>query len=790
MRNNHLKFTLIIFLVALTPHVSTGQDLPVAEIDPVVAPLLHNLRNSPGRKIQVQPNKRIYTTFETIWFNVQVLDSVSNKPLFNNNIIFADLVTEEDSVLQNLVLHNTSAQSTGSFEIIDTSLNGVYFLRAYTLSGAKEKNYNMGIYPIFITNGNASIATRFSEKQINPGNKSSVDTLVNIYPEGGHLISGIENMVTLKAFNSNGIPVKISFAIRDARNKLMVQFETNDKGIASFQFSPYLYGRYKVLMQRNGAEDSVTMLPRVDPFSMQLAVTSQSQQTIRARVLLEDSVFRNDYKTYLIGISRDSVCFAGIGKGNYELNIPAGSFPPGLATLLLFDEKYKAVSQRTIFIDKNNVIAKVETNRQVYSTREQGDIKISLMQPGGKPMIAALAVSVVPSQATDTFLSNEKYAGYSQAELIAMNIFDEQWFKDSLIQKPSRENFFTFSGQVLSGDKPAGKGLQVSLISNKDLFLVLQDTTDADGKFQFELPPFNDGQPFNVQVKNLNGQNEQYKVTFDKKMVPLVPTSTELKKDFYTDSSFIQLSRAIQTDSFFKSEGKQWLMPVIVKAEKQNDKRSAVSRDIITKEMLLAGGVNNIGNAVLASGKFQLMGGYLMYGGSSGFAPSATDEPLIVIDGMQISTGGDIGSDATESSPVLSYLKQIQPQQVDYIKLLSGAAAGMYGVRGGHGVIEIHTSTANNNSLDANGLIAVSLKGIHQAKNFETPDYSDKKNRSSKAADLRTTLYWNGDVITGANGTPNLQFYTSDIKGKYTVFISGTTAFGEHVFASKEFEVK
>src|SRR5256885_8514593 len=53
-------------------------------------------------------------------------------------------------------------------------------------------------------------------------------------------------------------------------------------------------------------------------------------RSIRIRVLLEDSIFKKDYKTLLVALHKDSVCTAAEGTGNYEFNIPLSNFPNGI----------------------------------------------------------------------------------------------------------------------------------------------------------------------------------------------------------------------------------------------------------------------------------------------------------------------------------------------------------------------------------------------------------------------------------------------------------------------------
>jgi uncharacterized protein YfaS (alpha-2-macroglobulin family) len=73
---------------------------------------------------------------------------------------------------------------------------------------------------------------------------------------------------------------------------------------------------------------------------------------------------------------------------------------------------------------------------------------------------------------------------------------------------------------------------------------------------------------------------------------------------------------------------------------------------------------------------------------------------------------------------------------------------------------------------------------------FIAPDYTDKQNSLSRIPDLRNTLYWNPSVKTDRNGEAQIEFWTSDLPGTYTINIQGISATGEKVSLNKSFMVR
>jgi hypothetical protein len=198
--------------------------------------------------------------------------------------------------------------------------------------------------------------------------------------------------------------------------------------------------------------------------------------------------------------------------------------------------------------------------------------------------------------------------------------------------------------------------------------------------------------------------------------------------------------------------------------------------------MLKQGGFNNVGDAVLRSGKLHLVGGFLMAGAPNRFGPSATDEPAVVVDGVQVGLSAGSTEIDQEKSPVLTYLKSLFTNDIDYIKILTGTEGGGYGVRGGHGVIEIHTASSSFSSPATGFLKSIFAKGFHVPPAFNMPDYTNKQVRNASYPDVRTTIYWNGDIITDKNGKASVNFFTADLPATYIVVVSGITENGYKVF--------
>jgi uncharacterized protein YfaS (alpha-2-macroglobulin family) len=62
------------------------------------------------------------------------------------------------------------------------------------------------------------------------------------------------------------------------------------------------------------------------------------------------------------------------------------------------------------------------------------------------------------------------------------------------------------------------------------------------------------------------------------------------------------------------------------------------------------------------------------------------------------------------------------------------------------------------------------------------PDYNNKEIKNSKNHDLRTTIYWNGDIFTDKDGKASVNFFTADAPATYIVIVRGITANGDKIY--------
>jgi hypothetical protein len=181
---------------------------------------------------------------------------------------------------------------------------------------------------------------------------------------------------------------------------------------------------------------------------------------------------------------------------------------------------------------------------------------------------------------------------------------------------------------------------------------------------------------------------------------------------------------------------------------------------------------------------FELVPGIIIREKKSGYEIKITnpltgsfyqEPPLIMIDGVIIND--------------LSVLVDLDPSLVEKIEVVK--TPYLFGDLILHGIVNVITREGNfSNITMPDYAVILPYRVVEREPSFTAPEYSDEQKRSSRIPDLRNTLYWNPSVRTDSREEAEVEFWTSDLTGSYTINIQGITGTGEKLSVYKTFLVK
>ncbi|MEE1946129.1 TonB-dependent receptor plug domain-containing protein [Pedobacter sp. KR3-3] len=633
-------------------------------------------------------------------------------------------------------------------------------------------------------------------------------TDVQFFPEGGGLVEGLPSKVAIKAVNANGLGENVQGAVVDNDGTELLKFETTYLGMGSFILSPIAGKTYTAKIKLADGTEKSTVLPKAASSGYVMAVNNVDTGKMAIKVMMtEDLVNKGELR--LVAQHNGNVYFTTklpTARQLVSVSAPKAEFPSGIVQLTLFTPDNQPVCERLAFV--NNPSDKIEVNalnlKPSYDKRGNVDFNFSVSHEA-KPVQGSFSVSVTNASTVTPDLDNESniltrllltadLTGYvekpnhyflnndtkTRTELDNL-LLTQGWRKiswKSLMnnQEPAMtyqpEKTMKISGIITKGGKPVPNG-KVSLFSSSGGLFAVDTLSDANGRFNFDKISFGDSTKFVVQARtDKNNKNVQ----IDLDIVPgQIVTPNKNTGDIEVNVNESLMPYLTESGRYFDEQSKRGLLDRTIMldevkiVEKKNPAPNSsnlngaghadqvfTEKDLETAFSLSQFLSGRIAGVTVSNGKAYMM----RSGGLNGRTPMA-----IVLDGMNMGDDFD--------------LDNIVVQDVESVEVLKSIAnTAIYGMNGGSGVLVITSKRGGANTSYnryAPGIVTYAPKGFYAVREFYSPKYNT--NQDSKP-DLRTTVYWNPQVVSDPSGKANINYFNTDQSGTFRIVIEGIDNLG------------
>ncbi len=781
-----------------------------SSLDDLAGKFVKYVRADRKEKLIVLTDKSFYAAGETIWLKAWCLDSLSNRFVYLSKNLFVDLVNDKDSAISQLLFNIPGRKTAGKILLPPKLEEGYYWLRAYTTRILGGDSSRIFVKPVYVVNPNRPNARALGahvSKPVAVAEDTSAPSVL-FYPEGGSIISGTTATVAFRSISPQGKPVDITGYVTDPLHDTVARF-SSAQGMGKFSFDAFNPRKYTAHIHWGGRE-LLFPLAALDQFASQLTVIGRDDRSLKMQVSLGDSLYKKHKSTRILGMSRDSLCFAAVGTDMYQINVPLANFPVGRACFFLFDDKDNLVSQRSVYIgrsDSGRIVA--ATDRADYSPGDKVNLSIGVKAQHDNPvMTTLLSVSVTDDRLTGDHGKDEEgteglpakedaqFRGYSPAALDILMLteppFYTGWGKASAdagqgAARFADTNLLDIRGKAVDKKNAPLQRYIVNLVA-ADKGLFLGDTTDMDGRFQFPLSEYDEGTTFNMKVTDIKGKGIEGKLIMDKLDYPQFRTPQALKRGFGSEElAAIRRYRSTEVASEqTEIKDSTLLKPVtVVEGRKKlpdydEAKRASPFSDIVGPDQMRSGGVDDIYNALSS------IPGFTSGVNRNVSAGSANVDPfLVLLDGVDMGVGGDIKS----------FFESLDETNIEFIEVLKGALTAIYGMQGSGGVILIHSVNGSSSAVvqtNDKGITTIHPKGYYNQSDVYASGYdkNDKKKGPSAAAGTgdAATLYWNANIPTDNLGNAKVDFFTGRRQATYSASIVGVTPGGD--ILEKKIQIK
>ena len=357
-----------------------------------ITPIVAQTNTEAHDFVYLLPSKEIAETGEDLWFKAYLINSQTLAPSDRSHTLYLQLRTASDSVVWSEKYPLVSGRANGHIYVGLEWPQGDYYMEGYTMSSFTSDN-TKAIRPRRIR-----VVDRVSQMDSisKQGIKNDADQKLSskhrfdLFPEGGHLIYGINSVVAFKATYGNGLPEDVSGKVLEDGKKIG-SIKTLHDGMGRFSITPKSGKEYKVVL-----DDGRTILfPTIERGGMSLRVSKNNAKGLSLLVSSSDDT----PQAFSITAKQNGiVCSTASGtvKGQQAVKIPTVYFGfQGIVEITLFDSAERPVAERLVFVNpQRQLTITATTSQKHYNRRDMGKVRLQVTDASGNPIKSELAVSI------------------------------------------------------------------------------------------------------------------------------------------------------------------------------------------------------------------------------------------------------------------------------------------------------------------------------------------------------------------------------------------------------------
>ncbi len=689
------------------------------------------------------------------------------------------------------------------------------------------------ILRVEIRNVNEEEGVQILQVPLTINRKGKID--IQFLPEGGHLVAGLRSVVGFKAIGEDGKGIAVSGSVFDSKGTEMLQFETLHNGMGSFEFTPKAAELYTAKLNILGVLSKNYAFPTIEPSGTVLhADNFEANAAIKVSINASLDALNADSAYYLISTSKGVMNFwQKIDSNNQEINIAKNKLPTGVSKLTLFKGK-RPINERAVFVDhKDQLFVQVDQNKASYMKRDSVELVIQVKDKTGIPVKGNFSLAITDDsqvksdstgngsigaslllsadlkgmvespgyylnrkennawRALDNLMLTQGWTGYSWND-----VFSEK------MPKYQAEKEFKVSGVVTNIFKKPVANVPV-LISSKKPAFITTTVTDLQGRYTFKSLPAIDSGSFFIQARTLKGKEMTFGgITVERFNAPEIPSmikSSALPWYVNTDTAQVNYVKRIAAKAEeygVKGMGIR-LNEVNIATQKniKGSRRPFTSKGVadlaFDQQDIRESGVMSLYQLLKQKiPGFKIFRNWEISGGPVMFAFGKYRGILskdIVIDGRNL----DLDVAIDDSTSVEQMVDALSYYQIETFSGLEVTYTGLQQIRSYYFAV-LTITTLNGAGYHVNnkpGVVTYRPLPILYPQHFYSPMYTAKAADTAEP-DFRSTLFWEPNVVTDANGRAKVSFYTSDLAGNYTISVEGADMSGSVGSGMKKMKVK
>ncbi len=342
--------------------------------------------------VYLLPSKEICETGEDMWFKAYLMDWQNLALSDKSQTLYLQVRNEKGEVVWSEKYPLMAGRGDGHIYIGENWQQGEYYMEGYTRSSfTADSTTNIHPRRIRVVERVMQMDSISTEAVKNDSiQRLTAKHRFTLFPEGGHLIDGINSTVAFKATYGNGFPDDASGKVLEDGKEIASFISVHD-GMGKFALTPLQGKDYKVVL----TDGRTYALPAIERTGMTLRILRNNTTSITMLVSASDSL---PHPFTVFAKQRGVPCCSakGIVRARQIVRLPIERFSmQGIAEITLFDENDHPMAERLVYVNparRLNIAAL--TDRQQYNRRDGGKVRLRVTDSSGQPVQSELAVSI------------------------------------------------------------------------------------------------------------------------------------------------------------------------------------------------------------------------------------------------------------------------------------------------------------------------------------------------------------------------------------------------------------
>ena len=371
-------------------------------------------KNIPQEQIFIHTDNTCYFLGDTLFYKAYVRRS-DGIPSRVSKVLYVELLNQDGYLVQRQLLELNRGEAHGNFALSDTLYGGYYELRAYTRWqlnwGETEHPHTDFAEKWFFNKKMAKDYYRDYEKLYSkvfpvydkpkaPGEFEHFMTLrplrrhykaegevpqavVQFYPEGGHLVAGVNNRVAFEANDDDGMHIDGTLTVMDNDGNKVAEAKTEKRGRGSIEFIPVSGKKYTSQFTWNykmGKQD----LPKVETDGCAIMVKQQNGE-VKVDLALSGTAATESLGMTVMNQGQ-LLHFQELGTGaQLSATLTPDKLQTGVCQVTVFNVEGRIYADRLFFVRKDDLKSQNITFSGFDDAPTQPFAPISLQVSGTVP---------------------------------------------------------------------------------------------------------------------------------------------------------------------------------------------------------------------------------------------------------------------------------------------------------------------------------------------------------------------------------------------------------------------